>query len=251
MSAVSPSGRLTLLVHGLAETPLIFAPLDIALRQAGSAVDFITYPSTLEPPEALVSRYIVPGLARHGDVSRLDIVTHSLGGILVHAALQRMRPANLGRVVMTAPGFCGSEALEVYRHNPVHRLLYGPAGYYSGTGPDGFASGQPKAADYELGVVAGSLSSDPIANLFVPWPHDGKISVPRTRIDGMADHIVLPLPHDFLCNAPAAVLQIMSFLREGRFQGGERLPANASTTFTAKPDPQVSDLQRRLQGVAS
>lgn len=200
------------------------APLDIALRADGEQVESIAYPSTLEGPQELADMFIRPALQRYGGYDRLNIVTHSLGGVLVHYLLQSWRPGNLGRVVMTAPGLHGSEALEVYRRNFLFRMVYGPSAYRSGTGDDGFTRFLPKVATYELGVVAGCVSSDPIANLFIPWPHDGKISVPRTRLSGMKDHIVLPLAHDFLCNHPLAVFQIRQFLRDGGFAHALSIP---------------------------
>ena len=214
----APTGRAaTVLIHGLGETPMNLAPVAFALRQQGHAVENLAYPSTLKPAQALADEHIVPVLSRFNEFDRLNFVTHSLGGVLLHYALQRHRPANLARVVMTGPGLHGSEALEVYRRSFAFRMLYGPAAYQSGTGPDGFTHDLPKSADYELGIISGCLSSDLLANTFIPWPHDGKISVARTHIEGMKDHIVLPLSHDFLSNDPLAVYQIVSFLRDGRF----------------------------------
>ena len=220
-SSASPFAPLrdtvTLLIHGLAETPMIMAPAEVGIRALGGDVVNLGYPSTLEAPQALAEQFILPVLKAHEDAAKLNIVTHSLGGVLAHYCLQTWRPKSLGRVVMTAPGLHGSEALEVYRHNFLFRMLFGPSAYRSGTGDDGFARFLPKDANYELGVIAGCVSSDPIANTFIPWPHDGKISVPRTKLSGMADHIVLPLAHDYLSSAPLAVYQIEQFLIHGRF----------------------------------
>ena len=216
-NAAQAGKKVTVLIHGLGETPMVLAPVALALRQQGHWVESIAYPSTLKPAQVLADEYIAPLLSRFNMFDQLNFVTHSLGGVLLHYALQRRRPANLGRVVMTGPGLRGSEALEVYRRSFAFRMLYGPAAYQSGTGPDAFTTYLPKSADYELGVISGCLSSDLLANTFIPWPHDGKISVRRTRIDGMKDHIVLPLSHDFLSNDPLAVYQIMNFLNDGRF----------------------------------
>ncbi len=225
---------LTVLIHGLAETPMIMAPLDLALRTDGHEVENLSYPSTFEPPQILADEFLRPALERVSGFDRVNIVTHSLGGVLLHYVLQKWRPENLGRVVMTAPGLFGSEALEVYRHNFLFRMIYGPSAYQSGTGIDGFTRFLPKVADYDLGIIAGCVSSDPIANLFIPWPHDGKISVPRTRLEGMADHIVLPLPHDFLSNHPLAIFQIRQFLQNGRFAHALSIPMVANDAIPGR-----------------
>ena len=58
---------------------------------------------------------------------------------------------------------------------------------------------------------------DLLSMLLLPCPHDGKISVMRTRLRNMADHIVLPTSHDFTSNDPLAIWQVMHFLKHGHF----------------------------------
>ena len=45
--------------------------------------------------------------------------------------------------------------------------------------------------DYPVGIIAGNRSIDPISSVFLPKPHDGRVSVENTKLDGMADHIVI------------------------------------------------------------
>lgn len=209
--------ELVICIHGLAETPTIMAPVEWMFRAAGYEVWNLTYPSTLYPIEDLAETWIAPQLDRAA-ARRVHVVTHSLGGVILHDCLQRHRPSGLGRVVMTSPGLRGSEALEVYRHHPLYRLIYGPASWEGGIEDDAFARRLAPMVDYDLGVVAGSLSLDPLANSFIPWPHDGKISAGRTRLDGLSDHILLPLPHDVTSAHPLALFQIWNFIRYGKFR---------------------------------
>ena len=211
------SDDVVVLLHGLAETPLTMAPLKMALLREGCRVHNLAYPSTSAPIAELADRFIRPALSAFPQAARVHFVTHSLGGVLLHYCLQSERPANLGRVVMTAPGLHGSEALEAYRHNWLFRMVYGPASFQSGTAADAFARCLEQEAKYELAVISGCVSLDPIANLFIPWPHDGKISVARTRIVGLADHLVLPTAHDLIASDPIAIGQTLRFLKSGRF----------------------------------
>ncbi len=209
--------EVVVLLHGLAENPITMAPLELALRQAGYAVENQAYPSTAATIEALTDTYVEPLLNKFDAAPRLHFVTHSLGGVLLHYALQKTQPNNLGRVVMTAPGLQGSEALEAYRHIWLFRMLFGPAAYQSGTQADAFAKCLKQDASYDLAVISGCVSLDPLANLFIPWPHDGKISVERTKIAGLKDHLILPTSHDLIPSDPAAIAQTLRFLRTGSF----------------------------------
>lgn len=205
------------LIHGLAETPAHMFALRQAAIVSGYEVECVAYPSTRLPIERLIDEYIQPAIDSTSNARRAHFVTHSLGGVLLHACLQTRIPPNLGRVVMQAPGLQGSEALEIYRHNPLFRWLYGPAAVQSGTGADGFAKQLSDRAEYELGIVSGCLSSDLLPLFFIPPPHDGKISAARTLTGGVQDHIVLPTTHDGIMHDPLAVVQTVRFIRTGAF----------------------------------
>ena len=72
--------------------------------------------------------------------------------------------------------------------------------------------------DYELGVIAGDRALNLLASWFVlPGPNDGSVCVARTRVEGMADHIVLHVTHTLMMRHPEVIRQSLHFLRHGRF----------------------------------
>ena len=195
-------------------------PLALRLERSGYRVHNLGYSSTRSDPRALVDWLSGEVAARCAGARRVHFVGHSLGGILARALLARQRPAGLGRVVLLAPPNRGSEWVDWLGDWPLFEALLGPTARALGTGPESLPNQIP-APDYELGVIAGTGSLNPVGDALLEGDHDGTVRVENARLSGMRDFLTLPVSHTFIMRSPQVARHVLRFLREGRFDGGD------------------------------
>jgi hypothetical protein len=97
------------------------------------------------------------------------------------------------------------------------KKINGPAGGELGTDKNS-APNQLGPANFCAGVIAGNRSINWINSLLIPGSDDGKVSVERTRLAGMTDHIVVRATHPFLMRNRTVIRQTIHFLRTGQFE---------------------------------
>jgi pimeloyl-ACP methyl ester carboxylesterase len=237
-SEPTPPKGAVVLIHGLGRTGMSMRVIAAALRKAG-------YP-TLSPWYGLrrsmpqIVDYLRPRIAEFAAAhpGPLHIVTHSLGGLVSRAYINAHRPEQLGRVVMLAPPNAGSELADFLFSLGLHNLILGPVGPHLRTGRAESDENELGRVDFDLGVIAGDLPLDPIiAPLLLPGPNDGKVAVEATKIDGMRDHIVLPVQHTFMVQDSRVIEQIKAYLATGAFS---RLPETPSRNRAITPGNRAS-----------
>jgi pimeloyl-ACP methyl ester carboxylesterase len=206
------------LLHGLGRSAHSMRSLEAALEEEGYRVVNVDYPSRKHPIDELSKLAVEAGLSpcRSSSVQAIHFVTHSLGGILVRHYFAHHELEALGRVVMLAPPNGGSEIVDRLRDVPGVGLVIGVSGAQLGTGPDAVPVSLG-AVSFSVGVIAGTKSVDPIFSRYLPNPHDGKVSVARTKVEGMTDFIEVDASHAFIMHDDEAIRQTIAFLSAGEF----------------------------------
>lgn len=206
------------LLHGFGRSSLSMLAMAWALDDAGYRVVNDTYPSLFYDIESLADNAVADGLedCRAHNPSRIDFVTHSLGGILVRAYLADHTVPDLGRVVMLGPPNQGSTvAAYLSGFSWLAGILPPVIGQLSPT--DGALPARIGPADFELGVIAGTRNRRPFTPGQPEGPGDGTVSVAETRVQGMQDFLTLPVTHTFMAWDRTAIEQTLTFLQTGRF----------------------------------
>jgi pimeloyl-ACP methyl ester carboxylesterase len=206
------------LLHGISRTARSFRKMQTALEGSGFATLNQDYASRRKALEALAED-IHPAIQRFADGidGSVHFVGHSMGGLLARVYIARYQPKRLGRVVMLGTPNSGSEIADRLKNFGVYRAFFGPAGQQLGTQRDAAIEALFAPVDYPVGIIAGDRSIYPITSAFLPKPHDGRVSVENTRLDGMADHIVIRTSHPWLVRHSVAIAQTIAFLKAGKF----------------------------------
>jgi pimeloyl-ACP methyl ester carboxylesterase len=207
------------LLHGISRTARSFQKMQRAVEDEGYATLNLGYASRRKALEALAED-IHPAIDLFvgGLTGSVHFVCHSMGGLLARVYLAKYRPRYLGRVVMLGTPNGGSEIADRLKNFVGYRAFFGPAGQQLVTRRDAATSATLPMVDYPVGIIAGNRSIYPMGSALLPRPHDGRVSVANTRLDGMADHIVVGTTHPWLVRNDLAIEQTLVFLREGKFR---------------------------------
>ena len=72
--------------------------------------------------------------------------------------------------------------------------------------------------DFELGVIAGDRSINWINSGMIPGVDDGKVSVERTKVAGMKDHLVVHTTHPTMLSHRTVISAVSRFFWTGTFR---------------------------------
>lgn len=211
-----------ILLHGLWRSSLSMKPVAWHLEDFDYAIVNVRYPSLRYSIEELAVIAIEKGLRGCADqnATAINVVSHSLGGILVRQYLSHTDIKGLKRVVMLAPPNQGSQVADYLQSWSVVRLLEPQAVLQLGTGVESIPLGLGPVS-FELGVIAGTTNRRGFLPGTPEEVSDGTVTVTETVVQGMLDYLELPASHTFIMWNKEVLNQTAFFLQHGRFDEPE------------------------------
>jgi hypothetical protein len=117
---------------------------------------------------------------------------------------------------MLAPPNHGAVLANIFGQFRFFKWILGPAGTQLSTAPDSIPN-QLGPAEFEVGIIAGIRSFNPVFSHLIPGPDDGRVAVESTKLDGMTDFLVVPSVHPLIMNDRGVIQQTIHFLVHGYF----------------------------------
>ena len=220
---VPPDGarHLVVLQHGLWRSAGAMWKLERALRAHGYEVLNFSYPSTAcmieehaEHLRAELEERLAPPDPRP---LHLHFVGHSLGGLVIRAYLRQpfARPAD--DVVFLGTPQRGAILCDLRRQYWVFRVLMRDRAAPQLSPSSAFVRDLP-VPSFRFATIAGGSGDDAGRNPQIPGDDDGTVAVAETVIPGCADCLVMPIGHTRLSFHDDVIVQVLSYLRTGKFR---------------------------------
>ena len=208
--------HLVVLVHGLGRTRDSLNGIQAALDRAGYITAGINYPSTRRTLAEHAAQ-LTAVLDRLEGVQTVSFVTHSLGGLVVRAALAQdgawESRLQVGRLVMLAPPSSGSSFADAVDEFLPAQILLGPAAHE-------LAMEEIRnipSPDCSFGIIAAGGPGSDGWNPLLEGDDDGVVSVEETRLEGADDFLLVRGLHTFLMKDDQVIQATLRFLETGSF----------------------------------
>ncbi|MBC8385325.1 MAG: alpha/beta hydrolase [Candidatus Cloacimonetes bacterium] len=210
-----------ILLHGFGDIKLSMNFLEKECQKSGYTTYNLGYSTAGETISSLSDKLLtdlIDDCIQKG-FSKIHFVTHSLGGLIVRFYLQSNSLPKGSRIVMLSPPNKGTEVADFLKSNVLYQLFAGDVGQELCT--DSEIIRNLKELNIEIGIIAGNKSFNPFFSEIIPGEDDGRISIENTKLDNMADFLIVNGSHLTIKHRREVSEQMLYFLRNGKFQQDE------------------------------
>jgi len=202
-----------LFVHGMGRSPLSGLPLLLQLRRGGLLTSAFGYSVALESFPEITARLgaRISELAGKGNYV---VVGHSLGGVLLRAALNRLPPAvrRPRHLFLLGSPVQPSRIAQKLGANPVYRGLAGDCGQLLGSTA---RMGEIPPLAVPTTAIVGRRGLPWPARVFAGEANDGVVSVSEASAEWIRDQVLVDCVHTLLPSSRRVGEIILERLAEG------------------------------------
>ena len=202
-----------ILLHGQGRTRLSMVILGKRFRSAGYQTLNFPYNQTTDSLDE-ISGQLIEFIRKKVKTSNYHLIGHSLGNVIIRNAFRKEYPDGLGKIVMLAPPNQPAHLAKRLKKNPVYRKFTGDSGQK--LSEEEFYRDLP-VPTVPFGVIAGDKGQ----SLTFSEPNDAVVTVESTKLEGMADWILLHHGHAFIMNCKDTFEHCQHFIERGRFKQPE------------------------------
>lgn len=217
-----PHKPFVVLIHGLHQKAWIMQPLAMQLQSRGFATyqhNYYSLRDSIDKHSNSLNSWL---LDNHDPSVAINLVGHSLGGLVIRDFISRFPQWKIGRCVTLGTPHKGSTTAKY-----VNNLLSPLVGNAYKNALDG--QNAPLKKGLSLGVIAGNAPyglgqivlnyHNQKSKLSYPQcEHDGTVYVYETKLESATDHIILPVSHTGMLINQAVAEQTAYFLDHGMFK---------------------------------
>ena len=217
----------TILIHGLHQTALIMRPLAKRLQAQGLDTHQYGYRSMRDGIQTNSERLNKWLEQNHHPDQPIDLVGHSLGGLIIRDFVYHYPQWQIGRCVTLGTPHIGSICADY-----IWRLTPAMVGKSYVDALDGTVAPLPE--HITLGVIAGNRPYG-LGQVFLQYHnrklrkadsplfdeylvHDGTVYLKETKLDAATDHLIMPVSHTGMLVDNDVARQTGYFLQHGIFK---------------------------------
>ena len=217
----------TILIHGLHQTALIMRPLAKRLQAQGLDTHQYGYRSMRDGIQTNSERLNQWLEQNHYPDQPIDLVGHSLGGLIIRDFVTQYPKWQIGRCVTLGTPHMGSICADY-----IWRLTPAMVGKSYLDALDGTVAPLPE--HITLGIIAGNRpyglgqvflqyhnrklrkADSPLLDEYLV--HDGTVYLKETKLDAATDHLIMPVSHTGMLIDNNVAKQTEYFLQHGQFK---------------------------------